>query len=421
MFLAAALPLVFALLPVQSNPPKDGLSLLSEVGQRYIDAKSYHIEAVEERNSSNELQHSWQKTILKAIVMPGGKYRYEGRSGYGAAVLVSDGTKVWDYHVYGHDYTQKPASEEEPKHRIIANDDMPLMTARELVRMEAHRADRLNSATLLPEETILAVGKNIPCYVVQYSEKDFKRKDHDLQEEMTIWISKESKTVVKTLSREHTVLLPNHIPIYEETTVTYDVAELDGQVPADTFAFSPPNDAKLVENFPNPFRSSSEAATANLLGKPAPELNFHGTDGKALTLSSLRGKPVFLEFWATWCGPCVELIPDLKQLYAETRSKGLVWISVDDDDDAKTANQFLSREHAAWPNYHDGDGSLGKLVQREGIPLGILIDSEGKVRFYESGYGIAELRAAIAKLGPEFSAVSAAQDPSPSDTAKKSQ
>jgi len=398
---------------------KDALALLNEVSQRYADAKSYHIEAVEERNSSNELERSWQKTILKAVVVPGGKYRYEGRSGYGGAIVVSDGSTVWDYHVYEHDYTQKPGNEE--KQRVIPQEEMPLMTARNLATITAHRADRLKSAALLGQETVPVGGRKVRCYVVHYSDDDLKKKRDDLKSEWTIWIDKENKTVVKTLNREHTYLLPNRIPIFEETTVTYGVVELGQQEPEATFRFTPPADAKLVEKFPDPFHRSAENATASLLGKPAPELTFKGADGNLQTLSGFRGKPVFLEFWATWCEPCVDLIGDLKQLYAETGSKGLIWISVDSDEDATTATQFLSREHVVWPNYHDEGGTLGKLVQREGIPLGILIDSEGKVTFYESGYRINELRAAIAKLGPEFGSVAKAGPASSANPVKPSE
>lgn len=216
--------------------------------------------------------------------------------------------------------------------------------------------------------------------------------------------------MVKTLNREETFLLPDHIPISEETTVLYEVVKLEQAEPAETFTFVPPSGVKLVDQFPD-FRHLSGVTAAKLLGNPAPDLNLKAADGKVVALSGLRGKPVFLEFWATWCGPCVELMPDLKKLYAETESKGLAWVSVDSDEESKTAAEFVSREHIPWPNYHDADGSLGKAYQREGIPLGVLIDAEGKVAFYESGYEIAELRSAIAKLGPQFTAVAAPAKP----------
>jgi hypothetical protein len=69
------------------------------------------------------------------------------------------------------------------------------------------------------------------------------------------------------------------------------------------------------------------------------------------------------------------------------------------------AAKFISREKIPWFNCHDADGSLGKAFQREGIPLGVLIDADGKVTFYQTGYEIPDLRAAIAKLGPQFSTV----------------
>jgi thiol-disulfide isomerase/thioredoxin len=403
--------LALALIPQHSAQPsstQDALALLTEVSQRYADAKSYHIEATEERTDSNELQRSWQKTLMKAIMMPGGRYRYEGRSGYGAAMYVSDGTTQWVYRVYEHLYTQKPAEGESPKHRIIPSEEMPALSAQGLVRIMAHRVDHLKSAILLPDEMVSVGGKDVSCYVVRYTDEDLKTKRGDGKQDWTLWISKQYKTVVKTLSHEQTYLLPARIPISVETGVVYEVAELDQQEPAESFTFAVPSDAKLVDEFPDTLRHNPDAA--RMLGNPAPELTLK-SGGKALSLSSLRGKPVFLEFWATWCAPCVELIPDLKKLYAETQEKGLVWISIDSDHDASTVAAFLTREHVPWPNYHDEDGSLGGAYQRAGIPLGVLIDAEGKITFYESGYEIPSLRAAIAKLGPQFAGISPAAKP----------
>jgi len=402
--------LLLALAPPQtaSNAPKpDALALLNEVSQRYADAKSYHIEAVEERTSNNELQHSWQKTLLTAIVAPGGRYRYEGRSGYAAAIVVSDGTTQWNYHLNDHLYTQQPApSKYPPKGSIIPHEEMPTVTAVDLASIMAGRAHRLKSAAFLADETISLDGKSSECYVIRYSDKDFKTRRDDLKEEMTIWIEKSRKVVLKTTNQMEAYILTEshgHIPIHEETTAIYRVVELDQQEPASSFTFVAPSDAKLVGEFPNYFLNASRHRAGDLAGKPAPELQLKSSGGKIIQLTSFRGKPVFLEFWATWCGPCVELMPELTKLYAETANKGLVWISVDSDEDSADAAKFISDQHIPWRNYHDEDGSLGKAFQREGIPLGVLIDADGKVAFYESGYEISELRSAIAKLGPQFS------------------
>jgi thiol-disulfide isomerase/thioredoxin len=352
-----------ALPQTPSNSPRpDALVLLNQVSQRYADAKSYHIEAIQEETSGNELQHRWQKTLLTAIVAPGGRYRYEGRSGYGAAVVVSDGAPQWIYHFYDRLYTQHSAPIKYPtKGTIIPHEEESTMTAAEIKDEMAGRAHRLKSATLLRDETIAVDGKSVECYVVRYSDKDFKTRRNDLTENTTLWIEKSRMVVRKSLSRMDTYLLTGSrglIPIREETTVVYPLVELDQSEPASSFSFIAPPDAKLVSEFPNPFGSGSQPETSDLLGKPAPELRLPSPEGKITSLSSFRGKPVFLEFWATWCAPCVDLIPELRKLYTETESKGLIWISVDDDEDADDAVKFISREKILWPNYHDADGSL---------------------------------------------------------------
>ena len=106
MFFPTLFAFVF-FLPQPEKPaaPQDGLALLGEVGQHYARAKSYHIEAVEERTSTTELSRNWQKTLLKASAAPGGRYRYEGHSSMGTAAYVSDGTTQWIYHASEHVYT----------------------------------------------------------------------------------------------------------------------------------------------------------------------------------------------------------------------------------------------------------------------------------------------------------------------------
>jgi hypothetical protein len=108
---------------------------------------------------------------------------------------------------------------------------------------------------------------------------------------------------------------------------------------------------------------------------------------------------------------------ELKKLYAETAGKGLAIISIDSDEDAGAAAAIVKKEQIPWPNYHDADGTLGQAFGRDALPLGVLIDGEGKVAFYKSGYTVAELRAAIAKLGPEFSSVAAPPGTKPTASA----
>jgi len=332
----------------QNTPTSDALGLLNQISQRYTDANSYHIEAVEERTSSNDLHRDWQKTLLTAIVMPGGRYRYEGRSGFGSALLVSDGTTAWTYHIDEHLYTQRSlsATDAEKRH-ILSEDEFATEKAKNLVSQIGHLAKRLKSATLQADETISLDGHSVECSVVRFSDDDLKTKRPEFKQEQTIWIDKARKVVRKTLSREQTYMILGgakaHIPINVEKTTIYSVAELDQQEPAASFNFVAPPEAKLTAAFPDAFSKSDTPEATDLVGKPAPELRLKSSEGRITTLSSLRGKPVFIEFWATWCEPCVDLMPDLAQLYSETAGKGLAWIGIDDDENSSMATAFMSQ------------------------------------------------------------------------------
>lgn len=333
MPILAALPFALALLQASSTPPpmpsNDALALLNEVSQRYADAKSYHVEGVEEETTTSELSRHWDKRLLTAIVMSDGRYRYEGRFNYGEALLVSDGTTRWNYHPEDHLYTQQSASNSDNDPwigRVVGPEEMTAYNAKFLVDRLGHTADRLKAATFLPDETITVNGKGIACYVVHYFDEPSEHSPGS--RENTAWIDKSRKVVLKTFSRGETYRFTSTgglVPMSQERTMIYLVMELNQQEPASSFRFLAPSDAKLVSEFPNHLAANTQRAErGDMTGKPAPDVQLKSPDGTVTTLASFHGKPVFVEFWATWCTPCVELMPGLAKLHAETADKGLM-------------------------------------------------------------------------------------------------
>jgi thiol-disulfide isomerase/thioredoxin len=390
-------------------PPTDALAFLRKVTQRYADAKSYHIEATLERTNRNTLLRNWQKYLLTAIVATGGRYRYEGQSGYGSAVFVSDGTKQWIYHPDVHEYTESVVPAGKPaEHGVYRQEEYAVMEAQRLINGIRTLAMPLKSAGFLPDGKIRLNGQSIDCRVVHFTNADFTERGNQKLDE-TVWIDKSRNVIVKTVSHsESFTIIPDEnfqIPTEMEEATVYTVVKLDPPEPESSFNFSPPPDTKPVASFPTAAFGVPYPAS-EFVGKLAPDIHLK-LDGKVIPLSSYRGKPVFIDFWATWCGPCVAAMPELKKLYAETRAKGLVWIGIDEDKNPTKVNTFLKEKDIPWPDYNDADGSLGKAFGPHGLPLEVLIDASGEVTFWEMGHDDGNLRAAIAKLGPEFSSVAA--------------
>ena len=420
---------VASVLPAQESPPLSSLPgalyLLKQVSQKYADAQSYRIEAIEEQTSQNDLHHEWRKTVMTAVVAPGDRHRYEGQSGFGSAVIVSDGKTAWSYHLHERLYTQTPAGHERGGPRMLEPEEEGVRRAQGLRPYLSHIADNLKSATLLPEETITVNGRPVRCMVLRYDEQDLKKKPSDETEEVRIWIDKVRGVIVKTLGRGQTyMVLPwseARVPFFQETSTVYAIVDLElhGE-PASTFVFTPPADARLVDDFPQTKAFNKQREAAGLpepvlpetwLGKPAPEFRLTSSEGKTISSSSFRGKPVLIDVWSTSCAPCRAMIPDLKKLYEELAGKGLLFLTVDHNDDPKVAAEVLAREHVSWTNYHDPDDAVQKAFKSIGVPFQVLIDEDGKVTFSQIGDDMPKLRDAIAKLGPQYGSVASAGEP----------
>jgi len=105
--------------------------------------------------------------------------------------------------------------------------------------------------------------------------------------------------------------------------------------------------------------------------------------GKKIKLSELRGKVVLLDFWATWCSPCVAEIPNIKRAYEQYNKDGdfvVVGISVDQDPSAVT--RFLKTRGVSWPQIAAGPADISPIAKTynvSGVPATFLIDRDGKV------------------------------------------
>src|SRR5476651_43876 len=105
-----------------------------------------------------------------------------------------------------------------------------------------------------------------------------------------------------------------------------------------------------------------------------------------LDMSAYRGKVVYVDFWASWCGPCKQSFPWLDNLVREYESQNFVVIGVNVDKDRGRAERFLNETPAEFSIVYDPKGELATTYKVAGMPSGILIDRAGHVRFQHAGF-----------------------------------
>ena len=113
------------------------------------------------------------------------------------------------------------------------------------------------------------------------------------------------------------------------------------------------------------------------------EIAFVSLDGRSVDLRALRGNVVLIDFWATWCAPCVKQVPALKRLYSEHHKHGfeIIGVSLDREEDKQKLVEFVAREGMSWPE-HFGGGWQNEFVVRyavNSVPTTFLLDTTGRL------------------------------------------
>jgi thiol-disulfide isomerase/thioredoxin len=188
------------------------------------------------------------------------------------------------------------------------------------------------------------------------------------------------------LVKEHNDFLKNFV---EKNTTSFAALAAIQQLPPEEFLDTYIKlDAGLFGMYPNSsyikaFHEGVSGQKKLGIGTPAPEIVMNTPDGKPLALSSLKGKVVLVDFWASWCGPCRAENPTVVKAYNKYKSKGFDIYSVSLDKDLDKWKEAIKKDNLTWSNhvcdFKFWQSPVVALYNFDGIPYNVLIDKDGNI------------------------------------------
>jgi peroxiredoxin len=153
------------------------------------------------------------------------------------------------------------------------------------------------------------------------------------------------------------------------------------------FAFAPPAGAEKVDTLFEGLGGGMEEGPHPLLGQQAPPFKTVNLEDEPVDLATHLGKDiVMLDFWATWCGPCVQAMPHVEGVAKKFADRGLVFYAVNVGEDAETIKEFLKSKEIDVPVAMDLDSAITQQYGANGIPQTVLIGKDGKVQVVHVGF-----------------------------------
>lgn len=352
---------------VQSKPDPQAAELIEKVKTAYGQLKTIKVEGRLDADLDIAGKSQSESVQFTAEYQAPGMYRHAIKE---SIQVGSTGEKIYVHDLAQNVYLTHDAPNAEVSYRQLPGMIGQLLEMQDPSLLLAVSQDSLQDVLQDAENLQVAAdtqvgGKSLPTLAYKASDGRqvtlaFDAKDHllrratyDLSDLMR---SRGAEAVNKAL-----------------VTIAYDAVQAGATFPEGYFAWSAPADAQELSG------SGQGRDAAVLEGKPAPDFTLKTLDGKEVKLSSLKGRRVVLDFWATWCPPCVRALPEINELHHALKNKGVQIYAINVGEEQAQVQNFLRQQKLDLPVLLDGDENVMRQYGIEAIPTTILIRPDGTV------------------------------------------
>ena len=209
----------------------------------------------------------------------------------------------------------------------------------------------------------------------------FKKASKDFTTKIRAMIGKDRNGAIKEytkgahqLAKDYPNEIGPHAMLLEASSLVEDAKEKKA-ILAELVALKDAKFAPIVN------RAMGQLKKLEALGKPV-AIKFKSLDGREVDLAKMKGKVVLIDFWATWCGPCVAEIPNVKKTYAKLHKQGFEIVGISLDSSEQKLTDYVNKNSMSWPQYFDGKGWNNTLAKEYGIssiPAMWLVDKKGNL------------------------------------------
>lgn len=386
LILLLAAPSLRAIEPAEL--PSDVKAVLEKTAAAYAGAETYTDDAVYRMNMRFGDMQIFQEMPWNLTLQKPNKANARA---YGARA-VSDGKEKYLHLTVLKQYKITPAPPALDIDTLFEsaftplNGDPDMLTALVLLTSNNPLAlliDNAETAKKLPDQTL----DGRPCHTILLADADI---------DTTLCIDKQSHLILRRqLKPKPGRSLPGAERAQDAAIETNFLnAKVGAPVSPDAFKIPNPDDAEKVDKFPFD-RQAAQQPASPLVGKPAPDFTLKDLDGKDVKLASTAGKVVVLDFWATWCKPCLQAMPDMQKLYQKLEKNGVVFLGINTDRGSpkRQIKKIVDANNVTFPTLLDGTGTVRDKYGVTAIPTVVVIDKTGKVANVHLGTGPGKKRA----------------------------